>query len=143
MGSIIIGNGINYAIVLMSRYEEHRARGEDPDEALRNALGGTWRATLVASFAASAAYASLMVTSFRGFYQFGVMGAAGALSCWIATYTVLPAMLFILDRRQAGRDGRPSPRAARVRVAGALPAAVRGAAHRSRSACSASQLWWA
>ena len=30
LGSIIIGNGINYAIVLMSRYEEHRARGEDP-----------------------------------------------------------------------------------------------------------------
>ena len=80
LGSIIIGNGINYAIVLMSRYEEHRARGEDPNEALRNALGGTWRATLVASFAASAAYASLMVTSFRGFYQFGVMGAAGALA---------------------------------------------------------------
>ena len=45
LGSIIIGNGINYAIVLMSRYEEHRARGDDPDEALRCALGGTWRGT--------------------------------------------------------------------------------------------------
>ena len=31
LGSIIVGNGINYAIVLMSRYEEHRARGEDPE----------------------------------------------------------------------------------------------------------------
>ena len=31
LGSIIIGNGINYAIVLMSRYEEHRARGDDPE----------------------------------------------------------------------------------------------------------------
>ena len=27
LGSIIVGNGINYAIVLMSRYEEQRARG--------------------------------------------------------------------------------------------------------------------
>ena len=27
LGSIIVGNGINYAIVLMSRYEEERARG--------------------------------------------------------------------------------------------------------------------
>ena len=76
LGSIIIGNGINYAIISMSRYEEHRARGNDPEEALRCALGGTWRGTLVASIAASAAYASLTVTSFRGFYQFGVMGAA-------------------------------------------------------------------
>ncbi len=102
LGTIIIGNGINYAIVLMSRYEEHRARGEDANEALRCALGGTWRGTLVASIAASAAYASLMVTSFRGFYQFGVMGATGAIFCWLATYSVLPAMLTLLDRRSAG-----------------------------------------
>jgi uncharacterized protein len=108
LGSIIIGNGINYAIVLMSRYEEHRARGSDPAESLRCALGGTWRGTLVASISASAAYASLMVTSFRGFYQFGVMGAAGALCCWIATYTALPAMLVLLDRRKSDATGAPS-----------------------------------
>jgi hypothetical protein len=103
LGSIILGNGINYAIVLMSRYEEHRARGQNAGDALRSALAGVWRATLVASIAASAAYASLMVTSFRGFYQFGVMGAVGSLCSWLATFTVLPAMLIVLDRR--GRSG--------------------------------------
>ena len=106
LGSIILGNGINYAIVVMSRYEEQRARGDDSDVALRAALAGTWRGTLVASICASAAYASLMVTSFRGFYQFGVMGAVGALFCWAATYTVLPAMLVLLDRRERGRAVR-------------------------------------
>jgi predicted RND superfamily exporter protein len=110
LGSIIIGNGINYAIVLMSRYEEHRARGSDSNEALRLALAGTWRGTLVASISASVAYASLMVTSFRGFYQFGLMGAVGAISCWFATYTALPAMLVLLDRRDA-EEGAPPPRA--------------------------------
>jgi predicted RND superfamily exporter protein len=115
LGSIIVGNGINYAIVLMSRYEEERARigtnghddgGVDP---LLRAIGGTWRGTLVASIAASAAYASLMVTRFRGFYQFGVMGAVGAIACWAATYTVLPALLVMLDRR--GRNGVHAARA--------------------------------
>jgi predicted RND superfamily exporter protein len=103
LGSIILGNGINYAIVLMSRYEEQRARGDEPGESLAAALAGTWRGTLVASICASAAYASLMVTSFRGFSQFGVMGAIGALCCWASTYTVLPAMLVILDRREQGK----------------------------------------
>ncbi len=109
LGSIIVGNGINYAIVLMSRYEEHRARGEDPDTALGSALAGVWRGTLVASIAASAAYASLTVTSFRGFYQFGVMGAVGSLACWLATFTALPALLVLLDRRpgQRSRPARP------------------------------------
>ncbi|HEY2899597.1 MAG TPA: MMPL family transporter [Polyangia bacterium] len=109
LGSIIVGNGINYAIVLMSRYEEHRAQGLSADESLRTAIGGVWRGTLVASIAASAAYASLMVTSFRGFYQFGVMGAAGALACWAATFTVLPALLTLLDRRSAEDTGTPRP----------------------------------
>jgi len=109
LGSIIVGNGINYAIVLMSRYEEHRARGESPDTALGSAMAGVWRGTLVASIAASAAYASLMVTSFRGFYQFGVMGAVGSLACWAATFTALPALLVLLDRRprQLARPARP------------------------------------
>jgi predicted RND superfamily exporter protein len=99
LGSIIIGNGINYAIVLMSRYEEEMARGGDADLALHRALAGVWRGTLVASISASAAYASLMVTSFRGFYQFGVMGAVGSIFCWISTFTVLPALLVLLDGR--------------------------------------------
>ncbi len=106
LGSIILGNGINYAIVVMSRYEEERARGVNADAALLAAIAGTWRGTLVASICASAAYASLMVTSFRGFYQFGVMGAVGAIFCWAATYTALPAMLVLLDRRDKGRDVR-------------------------------------
>jgi predicted RND superfamily exporter protein len=110
LGSIIIGNGINYAIVLMSRYEEQRARGSAPNDALREAMGGVWRGTLVAAIAASASYASLMVTSFRGFYQFGVMGAIGALFCWFATFTTLPAMLTLLDRRAVGARA-PKPRA--------------------------------
>ena len=78
LGSIILGNGINYAIVLMSRYEEQRARGDDPHEALRARAGRhAGAARWSRRSAASAAYASLMVTSFRGFSQFGVMGAVG------------------------------------------------------------------
>jgi predicted RND superfamily exporter protein len=115
LGSIIIGNGINYAIVLMSRYEEERARGFDAGRAMNAAVTGTWRATAVAALSASAAYASLTVTSFRGFSQFGVMGATGAVFCWIATYTALPAMLVLLDRsKPAGHVGRPPVRLDRL-----------------------------
>ena len=107
--SIILGNGINYAIVFMSRYEEQRAGGDHPSRALLGALNGVWRGTLVASISASAAYASLMVTSFRGFYQFGLMGAVGSLGCWLATFTVLPALLILADRH-----GRPERHVARA-----------------------------
>ena len=107
LGSIILGNGINYAIVLMSRYEEERSRGLSAADAVGLALAGTWRGTGVAALAASAAYASLMITSFRGFYQFGVMASAGAIACWLETYTVLPALLVLLDRKARASAKQP------------------------------------
>jgi predicted RND superfamily exporter protein len=108
LGSIILGNGINYSIIFMSRYQEERASGASPGEALEHALGGTASGTGVAAVCASAAYATLMLTSFRGFFQFGVMGAAGVLCCWLATFTVLPALLFLLDQRSQ-REVRRAP----------------------------------
>jgi len=108
LGSIIIGNGINYAIVFLSRYDEHRLAGESAVEATQHAMAGVWRATGAAAMAASAAYASLMITSFRGFYQFGVMGAVGSIACWLSTFTILPAILRLTDRRQL-QEVKPSP----------------------------------
>jgi len=109
LGPIIYGNGINYAIVLMSRYEEERSRGNIAERAMTNAVNGTWRATAVAALSASVAYASLTVTSFRGFYQFGVMASVGAVICWLATYSVLPAMLLLWDRGKTGFSRNRAP----------------------------------
>jgi predicted RND superfamily exporter protein len=99
LGSIILGNGINYAIILLARYQEERASGVAASDALERAVGGVATGTGVAAVCASAAYATLTLTSFRGFFQFGVMGACGVLFCWVATFTVMPALFFLLDRR--------------------------------------------
>jgi hypothetical protein len=103
LGSIILGNGINYAIILISRYEEYRAQGQRSLTAMEHAIAGVTRGTGVAAVCASAAYATLMLTKFRGFYQFGVMAAFGVLFCWGLTFTVLPALLFLMDRRVSSR----------------------------------------
>jgi predicted RND superfamily exporter protein len=108
LGSIIVGNGINYAIILMSRYEERRAAGAATFEAMERAIAGVTRGTGVAAVCASMAYATLMLTKFRGFYQFGVMAAFGVLFCWGLTFTVLPAIFFILDRRASAKNHRPA-----------------------------------
>lgn len=99
LGSIIVGNGINYAIMLVARYEEERSNQLSIREALLNAITGVWKGTLVSSFVASASYASLVVTSFRGFSQFGIMGAAGCLFSWVVTFTLVPSLLFVLDEK--------------------------------------------
>ncbi len=97
LGSIIVGNGINYAIVLMARYEEEKAHGAGVLEALATAVSGVWKGTLIAALSATVAYGSLVVTSFRGFSQFGVIGGSGWLLCWLATFLVLPPLVLTLD----------------------------------------------
>lgn len=96
--SIIAGNGINPGIIYMARYLEARRRYMDAPGAIRLAHRDTWLPTLTASAAASAAYASLMVTEFRGFHDFGVIGGVGMMLCWICTYAFLPSILVISER---------------------------------------------
>ena len=108
LGSIILGNGINYAIILMSRYEEYRAAGASTLAAMERAISGVTRGTGAAAVCASAAYATLMLTKFRGFYQFGAMAAFGVLFCWALTFTVLPSIIFLMDRRASAKLKRSS-----------------------------------
>jgi len=96
--SIIAGNGINPGIIYMARYLEARRRYMDVSGAIRIAHRDTWLPTLTASAAASAAYASLMVTEFRGFHDFGVIGGVGMMFCWICTYAFLPSILVLSER---------------------------------------------
>jgi uncharacterized protein len=100
LGAIILGNGVNYPIVLYSRYREFRARGMSPDEARREAVWNAFRAELVGSTVASIAYGSLTVTNFRGFNQFGVIGFVGMLLVWISMIPCLPALVVLVERAQ-------------------------------------------
>ena len=85
--SIIAGNGINYGIMYMARYVEAR-RDQRPRvaDAIHIAHRDTWIATLASAATAALAYGSLVVTDFRGFKHFGIIGGYGMLLCWIATY---------------------------------------------------------
>ncbi len=101
LSSIVVGNGINFGILVLARYLEARRRGEVGARALASALGGSFTGTLTAALAAGSAYASLIVTDFRGFRDFGIIGGSGMLLCWASAYTVLPALLAVLERRGA------------------------------------------
>ncbi|HEY0715664.1 MAG TPA: MMPL family transporter [Polyangia bacterium] len=109
LGSIILGNGINYSIIFMARYQEQRAAGDEVEPAIVAAMQGVLAGTLIAAICASASYASLILTSFRGFFQFGVMGAIGVLCCWIFSFSLLPALISISDRRATSARARRAP----------------------------------
>ncbi|HEV3192212.1 MAG TPA: MMPL family transporter, partial [Polyangiaceae bacterium] len=97
LGAIILGNGINYPIVLLSRYREFRSRGQDPAAARREAVQNALRAELVGACVASIAYGSLTITHFRGFSQFGWIGFVGMLLVWGAMIPCVPALIVVVE----------------------------------------------
>jgi uncharacterized protein len=98
LGAIILGNGINYPIVLLGRYKEFTARGMAPDEAKKAAVWNAFRAELVGASVAGIAYGSLVITRFRGFSQFGMIGFVGMLLVWLSIIPLVPATVTVMER---------------------------------------------
>ncbi len=96
--TIVAGNGLNFSIIFMARFLEERRAGAALERGILVAHRDTWVPTLAAARAASAAYGSLLVSEFRGFRDFGVIGGAGMLLCWGVTYVTLPSILVVIER---------------------------------------------
>jgi hypothetical protein len=118
LGSIVIGNGINFGIIHLARYLEERRRGKSNTRSVYSSIVHTATSTWTAAGAAGLAYGSLILTDFRGFRQFGIIGLIGMVLCWLSAYTLLPAYLTVMDRMYP--LVRKSKRAPKPYAAGAL-----------------------
>ena len=98
LGSIIVGNGINVGLILLARYREARLGGLDVDDALVAGVWGARTGTLAAAVAAAVSYASLVLTEFRGFRQFGYIGGVGMILSWITAFVLVPPLVKWLDK---------------------------------------------
>jgi uncharacterized protein len=107
LGSVIVGNGVNFGIILLARYVEERRAGHAIEDSLVTAVWGARAGTVVAALAAATAYGSLMLTQFRGFHQFGVIGAVGMVACWAMAFLLSPSLIAWLDRDASSRRAGP------------------------------------
>ncbi|MBT5873736.1 MAG: MMPL family transporter [Candidatus Latescibacteria bacterium] len=103
LGAIIVGNGINYGLILMARFKEEKALGRNAFDGTMIAFKNTITATVTSSVSTGIAYGMLMITDFKGFNQFGFIGGLGMLLCWMATFSILPALLVLWDRTEYGQ----------------------------------------
>jgi uncharacterized protein len=105
LGSIILGNGINFGIMMLARYVEERRRQSTVFDALVEGVRGARVGTMSAALAAGVAYASLTITQFRGFQQFGIVASIGMVMSWITAFVLIPPLVGWLDR-----DASTAPR---------------------------------
>lgn len=98
LGSIVVGNGINYGLIYLARVRQLRRAGIALEPAALEGATTAAHATLLASAASSVSFAILILAANRGFRHFGFIGGVGMLLCWAFTFTLVPALLAIWEK---------------------------------------------
>ena len=102
LGSIILGNGINYPLLFLA-YFRRRDPSEPRAQAIVNAARMALPGTLGAALTASAAYGGLSASTFRGFSQFGWLGGMGMVATWTLTFVTMPIVIALIDPPRYGQ----------------------------------------
>jgi RND superfamily putative drug exporter len=96
--------GIDYCMFYLRREREERARGRDPETALRIAAATSGRAVLVSGLTVVVAMSGMFLSGMLLFEGFATAAILVVLVAVVGSVTVLPAMLSLLgDRVDFGR----------------------------------------
>jgi len=109
--SIVIGIGIDYGIYFLFRYEEELFLGRSLREAIEITATRSGPGMLLGAVTAAGTFYVLCLTEFRGVQELGFIAGTAILLSWVATMTVFPATLVLLDHRHARRPSGTIPRA--------------------------------
>lgn len=96
--AILMGLGIDFAIVYLSRYLELRHMGQSLDDALENTSASVGASIITAAITTSLAFYCATFTKFLGVAELGKIAGGGVMLCALAAFLVLPPLLRLMDR---------------------------------------------
>jgi hydrophobe/amphiphile efflux-3 (HAE3) family protein len=99
LGAMAIAIGVEFTILLMSRYYEERAKGEGPTEAMTTAMTRIGRAIAASALTTIGGFAALLFAfDFLILQDFGIITMINVFFALVVTIFVLPSLVVIVDR---------------------------------------------
>ncbi len=132
IGAILLGMGIDYGVHLTARFMEEAGLTRDVREALHRTMPPTTRALGAAALTTSVALYLMYISSFRGFWEFGLIAGTGILVALLAYVLVFPPVAVLVGlsgiaRRPTGYDVMPPKRLAVALLSASAIAVIAGA----------------
>ncbi len=90
---LFIGLGIDHSIHVSLRYREARQSGDTHLDAVRTAADEMGGAVALCATTSAIAFAAFIPTEYRGLAELGIIAAGSLFLAFIASFTVLPALL--------------------------------------------------
>jgi predicted RND superfamily exporter protein len=119
--SIAIGAGVNFPIHILDRLRVSlRQPGAQPERVFRDTLAFTGRALFFTAFVVALGFWLLCVSEFRTLVRFGLLVGMGMVASFVASVTLLPAVVAVLRPRFVwgrGRSGAVGPAASEPQAA--------------------------
>lgn len=99
LGAVLMGLGVDYGIHLVSRFLDTRRTGMTALPAWNETFRTSGRASIYSGLTTILALASLSTSSFRAFYEFGIVASIGIFLILVSYALVLPFLIFALGRK--------------------------------------------
>ena len=107
---LFIGLGVDYAVHVILRFCEEVRAGHDLEEAVKLAADSAGPALALCTATTALAFLSFTPTAFAGMAQLGVIAAAGTVIAFIASLSLVPAILSFMPSVVPALRAKP-PRA--------------------------------
>lgn len=96
--SMLFGMGNDFNVYTLSRFNEERAAGRSPSQAVEETAVGMVRALHQAALTTSVAFFALIILEFRGFSQFGLIAGVGVEIALACTILLFPPLIMAINR---------------------------------------------
>ncbi len=109
--TMLIGLGTDFGIHFIYGYEEERAKGLEPYQAMYETMSHAGVENMTGAITTAIAFWAICLTDFRGVAELGMIAGTGVLLSFLAMGSVLPALIFIQEKRRknaANEEPRPS-----------------------------------
>ncbi len=98
LGALVLGMGTEMTIMLLERYLEERNLGREKEEAMSITIKNIGKATVASGLTTVGGFSVLMTSKFAILKDFGLMTVINISLALIATFVILPALIWVLDR---------------------------------------------
>jgi predicted RND superfamily exporter protein len=106
---LLLGLGIDFAILIISRYLEERTKGKNLKDALYISISHTGPGMLIGAISTAVAFLAFVFADFQAFTQLGVMSAAGIILALLSMLIVFPSLIIWIDRKKESRTVNDRP----------------------------------
>ncbi|MBN1367155.1 MAG: RND family transporter [Dehalococcoidales bacterium] len=106
LGVITAAIGTEFMVLLDSRYEEEKALGEPPHQAMLTAAAKMGRAIVTTGVTTLGGFAVLIASNFVMVRDFGIATVIGIFLCLVSTMLVMPPLMVWWDERMALRRAK-------------------------------------